>query len=121
MHGEPDAATARALVDRRRADIRARLADVDRRLAEVRTARSDWTDEEHDPEGFALTHEWSQAAGSRARFEGVLRELDRADARIDDGTFGTCAVCGRPIPLEQLERRPEMTICVACANRATRR
>jgi len=115
-----DAAPARALVARRRADIRSRLAEVDGRLAEVRAARSDWTDEEHDPEGFALTHEWSQAAGSRARFEGVLRELDRADARIDDGSYGTCAVCGDPIPDAQLERQPERTTCVACAERTRR-
>ena len=109
------------MIDRRRADIRVRLTDVDRRLAEVRAARGDWTDEEHDPEGFALTHEWSQAAGSRARFEGALRSLDQAVARVDDGTYGRCAVCGHDIPAEQLDRQPERLACVACADRRTRR
>lgn len=115
-----DAAAAHALVDRRRREIAERLADVDRRLVEVRAARGDWTDEEHDPEGFALTHEWSQAAGSRARFEGVLRELDAAAARIDDGGYGVCVVCGRPIPDAQLELQPERTRCVACVDRRRR-
>jgi RNA polymerase-binding transcription factor DksA len=116
-----DAARARALIDRRRAEIGLRLADVDRRLAEVRAARGDWTDEEHDPEGFALTHEWSQAAGSRARFESALRSLDQAAARVDEGTYGRCAVCGREIPAEQLGLQPERLACVACADRRARR
>jgi DnaK suppressor protein len=51
----------------------------------------------------------------------VLRELDRADARIDDDAFGRCAVCGQPIPAGQLELQPERTSCVACAERRARR
>lgn len=109
--------SARSLVARRRAEITERAADVDRRLAAVREARGDWTDEEHDPEGFALTHEWSQAEGSRARFTATLRELDRADERIDAGEYGVCTVCGRGIPEAQLERQPERTTCVACTPR----
>jgi RNA polymerase-binding transcription factor DksA len=116
-----DATRARALIERRRADIGSRVADVDRRLADVRAARGEWTDEEHDPEGFALTHEWSQAAGSRTRFEGVLRDLDHAAARVTAGTYGVCTACGSRIPDAQLERQPERVVCVACAERGPRR
>ena len=33
-------------------------------------------------------------------------------ARIDDGTFGTCVDCGKPIPDARLEVRPEAARCV---------
>jgi DnaK suppressor protein len=115
-----DAATARALIARRTDDIRSRLAEVDARLATVRAARGDWADEEHDPEGFALTHEWSQAEGARVRLEATLRELDRAEDRVADGSYGRCTVCGGAIPDAQLERQPERTTCVACADRRRR-
>ena len=104
----------------RRDDIRARLADTERRLVDLRVARGDWTDEEHDPEGFTLTHEWSRLEGTRAEYEAELVELDHAEARIAAGEYGICAVCGRPIPPEQLELRPARTTCVACAGRSRR-
>lgn len=95
--------------------MRTRLAEVERRLAEVRTARADWTDEEHDPEGFALTFEWQQAEGARTQHAAELAELDAADARVTAGTYGVCTVCGTDIPAAQLELRPARTTCVSCA------
>lgn len=111
----------RALIEARRAVVVERLADVERRLVDVRSARGEWTDEEHDPEGFALTFEWQQAEGTRARFEAELIDLDAADARVSAGTYGTCSVCGAQIPIEQLRLQPARTTCVACADRSARR
>jgi DnaK suppressor protein len=33
-------------------------------------------------------------------------------ARLDDGTYGTCIDCGKPIPPARLEVRPEASRCV---------
>jgi DnaK suppressor protein len=101
-------------IEARRNEILARLAGVQERLTDVRAARSDWTDEEHDPEGFALTFEWQQAEGARAQYEAELRELDDADARVEHGSYGVCSVCRRAIPAAQLELRPARTRCVEC-------
>lgn len=117
---ELDATAARALIAARREHVEARLAGVERRLTEVRGARGEWTDEEHDPEGFALTFEWQQAEGSRVEHRAELRELDDAEARVTAGTFGACEVCGQPIPLEQLSRRPARRTCVSCTDRRGR-
>lgn len=95
----------------------ARLGDVEARLAAVRTARNEWTDEEHDPEGFTLTFEWQEAEGARAAHRAELLELDRASTRIDGGSYGICASCGLPIPHAQLELRPGRETCVSCAER----
>ncbi len=99
----------------RRALIEHRLAGVEGRLADVRVARSEWTDEEHDPEGFALTFEWQQAEGASSAHHAELADLDAAAARVAAGTYGVCIVCGAAIPDAQLELRPARTTCVACA------
>lgn len=116
-----DAPAARELIARRRDELSRRAESTEHRLAGIRAARGEWTDEEHDPEGFALTHEWSQAEGDRTRFAATLRALDEAAARIDEGAYGVCAECGDAIPDAQLERRPERAVCVACAARHARR
>jgi RNA polymerase-binding transcription factor DksA len=108
-------ATALDRIAARRALIEQRLAAVQGRLTDVRVARSEWTDEEHDPEGFALTFEWPQAEGASTAHQAELAELDAATARVAAGTYGVCTVCGRPIPDEQLELRPARMTCVACA------
>ena len=111
-----DPAVARRWIDDRRAAVRERLSDVETRLSSVRTARGDWTDEEHDPEGFTLTFEWQQAEGARTQHLAELGELDDAESRLAAGNFGTCSRCGQAIPAAQLELRPARTMCVACAD-----
>ncbi|MBI5160590.1 MAG: TraR/DksA C4-type zinc finger protein [Micrococcales bacterium] len=68
-----------------------------------------------------MTFAWQSAEGSRAEYTRELAELDRADRRADAGAFGGCAVCGRPIPVAQLQLRPARTECVSCADRPGRR
>jgi RNA polymerase-binding transcription factor DksA len=104
----------------RRAAIAERLAAVEQRLGRVRIARAEWTDEEHDPEGFALTFEWQQAEGARTEYVTELAALDAADSRVRDGTYGVCEICGRKIPDAQLALRPARTACVACVDRDAR-
>ncbi len=42
----------------------------------------------------------------------LLVEIDAALARIDDGTYGTCSRCGRPIGAERLDAVPYATLCI---------
>ena len=44
----------------------------------------------------------------------VLAAIDAALKRIDEGTFGVCARCGRPIAEERLEAMPYATKCIDC-------
>lgn len=50
--------------------------------------------------------------------------LDREAQQVQDalqarasGTYGVCQECGRQIPPERLEARPEATLCVDCQRR----
>jgi len=44
--------------------------------------------------------------------EEIVREIDAALARIDAGTYGSCAVCGKAIPEGRLDAIPYATLCV---------
>ena len=41
--------------------------------------------------------------------------VQAALARLDDGTYGMCTVCGKPIAPERLEAVPWAATCVGCA------
>ena len=42
----------------------------------------------------------------------TLTQIDRALAKLDDGTYGTCERCGKPIAEERLRARPWATLCI---------
>lgn len=42
----------------------------------------------------------------------ILLEIEAALGRIDDGTYGLCAACGREISPERLEAVPYATLCI---------
>jgi RNA polymerase-binding protein DksA len=46
--------------------------------------------------------------------QALLARIDRALARIDDGTYGKCARCGKDIPEERLEARPWAELDIDC-------
>lgn len=45
-----------------------------------------------------------------------LVAIDAALARIEKGTYGVCAKCGKDIPAARLEFRPSSIYCVDCKN-----
>ena len=47
------------------------------------------------------------------RVEAELNDVEHALRRIDDGTYGTCEACGRPIEEERLEAVPAARLCLA--------
>jgi DnaK suppressor protein len=49
-----------------------------------------------------------------SRDAGELRELEGAMARLQDGTYGECEECGRPIPYARLVASPSAPRCIAC-------
>ena len=50
----------------------------------------------------------------------VLAEIDAALRRLDDGTFGICGSCGKPIAEERLVALPWAMKCIDCKRRDER-
>ena len=53
----------------------------------------------------------------RVREEKLLKKIDSALGRIDDGSFGTCEECGEEIEVKRLIARPVTTLCIDCKSR----
>ena len=43
-----------------------------------------------------------------------LRDVDRALAKMDASTYGTCERCGKPIAPDRLEALPWAMLCIDC-------
>src|SRR6185312_2165289 len=74
-----------------------------------------------DPETWSELIDIAQEAIERdtsmalQRLLAELREdVEHALLRLDEGGYGTCEDCLRPIPAERLRARPEAVRCVAC-------
>lgn len=52
--------------------------------------------------------------------ERLLQAIDASLVRIDEGTFGICNGCGRPIGDERLEALPWTTQCIDCKRKEER-
>ncbi|MEI7057430.1 TraR/DksA C4-type zinc finger protein [Nocardioides sp. CCNWLW239] len=95
-----------------------RLADLtDDFDAVVAASRDTNADDEHDPEGATIAFERSQVQSVVRQVRRHLDEVDAALERLDQGTYGTCESCGRPIGEGRLEARPAARTCITCAAR----
>ena len=46
------------------------------------------------------------------QLEAELGDLDAALRKVDEGTYGTCEICGKEIGAERLEARPGTRTCI---------
>lgn len=61
---------------------------------------------------FTLDREIDRALDDNA--EHILQSIDEALKRIDDGSFGICVDCGKPISEGRLHARPYAALCIDC-------
>ena len=98
-----DRAHARELLHRERERIEAQLADLERlrrsELDEIETA----TDPSDDAE---LIGETAVDDALARRLRAQLEAVERAEKRLEDGTYGFSVESGEPIPRERLEAIP---------------
>ena len=51
----------------------------------------------------------------------LLAKIDRALRRIDDGSYGTCDRCGKPIEKARIKALPYVDLCIKDAQAQSRR
>lgn len=47
----------------------------------------------------------------------MLKQIEKALTRIEDGTYNICEVCGKEIEIDRLEMIPYATKCSKCAKK----
>jgi RNA polymerase-binding transcription factor DksA len=106
--------------DRARELLTTELAELDRRARFAAESRADAAEDPVLAEGALSQHPGDYGSDVANRMEDRMlvdtvaeqrRAIENALARLDDGSYGHCAVCGRDIDDERLEARPEVPTC----------
>ena len=63
-------------------------------------------------EGTSLAVDRLSQVAVHDKLQLTMADVERALAKVEDGTYGTCDVCGRPIGEGRLEALPWATLCV---------
>ncbi|MDT7728104.1 MAG: DnaK suppressor protein [Actinomycetota bacterium] len=83
---------------------------------------STWTtnDDEHDPEGATIAFERAQLQSMLTQAHIDLESIGNAERRLQDGTYGLCERCAKPIPEARLDALPAATHCIPCLDKPRR-
>ena len=101
-----------------RAALEAERARITTALAGMREAGQRTMEEEVGVPGgvgadtASFTFERELGSGLADGAQQTLAQIERALVRIDEGTYGICERCGRPIGHERLLARPAATLCI---------
>ena len=60
------------------------------------------------------TYERELSANIASSEQEVLYQIDEALKRLDEGAYGTCQECDKPISLSRLRAVPYTSQCIAC-------
>jgi DnaK suppressor protein len=107
---DPD--EVRALLEERRGDLLLRIAGLT--AAPADTGGISFGKRVGDGTSLAVERLTQVAAHEQLLHQ--VEEVDRALAKLDEGTYGVCDSCGAPIPEGRLEVHPTAVLCVACAS-----
>jgi DnaK suppressor protein len=55
------------------------------------------------------------------RQAGTLEEVERALRKMDEGTYGVCEICEKPIPSKRMKALPWARFCLDCQQKQDRR
>jgi DnaK suppressor protein len=106
--------------DRARELLTSELADLDDRLRAAKESRAEASADTLGQEGALGQHPGDYGTEVNTTMEAELgvdtvaeqrRRVFEAIQRLDGGSYGRCAVCGREIDDERLEARPEAATC----------
>lgn len=90
------------------------MEEVDRTMLHMKDEAANFP----DPNDRATQEsEFGLELRTRDRERKLLRKIDSALQRIDDGSYGYCAETGEEIGLRRLEARPVATLCVEAQER----
>jgi len=116
-------------IDELRTSLLGEREELQRQLAELEatsfsTPQSDLSgetafDEEYADSGTA-TFEREKDLSLENNIRDLLDKIDKALSRIDEGTYGICQRCGRPIEKARIKALPYASLCIRDKQAETR-
>ena len=76
--------------------------------------------DQHPAEIATETFELEKEVTIHEMLDGQLAEVHDALRKLEEGTYGVCEACGRPIPAARLEAKPSARFCLEDQIRAER-
>ena len=104
-----DPTEVRAVLERARHELRSELETL---TAAPRDPMGTVSFGKRVGEGTSQAVERIAQVDAARQLDAKLRDVDRALAKLDEGTYGRCDVCGRPIGSTRLEAIPWAVRCV---------
>jgi RNA polymerase-binding transcription factor len=112
----------RQTLESERDDLLQRQAELEQDSFDA--TQSDLTGEVGLDEDFAdagtATFERERDLSIRNNIRDLIDQITRAIQRIEEGTYGTCERCGRPIDAARLKALPHALLCMDCKRREER-
>jgi DnaK suppressor protein len=108
-----DMSTIRRVLEAERDELRAQLDEM---TAAPRDPMASVSFGKRVGEGTSLAVERIALVSAAKSLDAKLRDVERALAKLDDGTYGTCDECGEPIGDARLEAIPWAVLCVVDAS-----
>lgn len=119
VEDEVDRSEARERLERLRQEFSGTVDAINARLAESQGVSGGEIAlaDQHPADAATETADRELDASRGAMFASRLRQIDDALGRLENGSYGTCLVCGKPIPDERLALMPDTPYCVEDAQR----
>ena len=106
-----------------RAELQEQLATIEE--TSFASSQSDLSGEvsfdEENADAGTFTFERERDLSIENNVRDLLGKIDRALARMDEGTYGICSRCGKPIEKARLRALPYVDLCLKDAQAQSRR
>jgi DnaK suppressor protein len=122
-HTKKELDELRHRLEAERAELQEQLTTIEE--TQFATSQSDISGEvsfdEENADAGTFTFERERDLSIENNVRDLLGKIERALSRMDEGTYGTCSRCGRPIEKARLKALPYADLCIKDAQAQSRR
>ena len=122
-HTKKELDELRQRLEAERAELQEQLTTIEE--TQFATSQSDISGEvsfdEENADAGTFTFERERDLSIENNVRDLMGKIDRALSRMDEGTYGICSRCGRPIEKARLKALPYADLCIKDAQAQSRR
>ena len=122
-HSKKELDELRQRLEAERAELQVQLTTIEE--TSFATSQSDLSGEvsfdEENADAGTFTFERERDLSIENNVRDLMGKIDRALVRMEDGTYGICSRCGKPIEKARLNALPYADLCIKDAQAQSRR